>query len=118
VKRPGAISVLDRFAPLRRELLDLLAALRAEDWARPTAAPRWSVKDVVAHLWGGDVGILSRRRDRVQDPGAVAERDLVSLVNRLNAEWVVATRRLSPGVLRELLARSSRRTSPASAPPD
>jgi uncharacterized protein (TIGR03083 family) len=106
MKRPGAIVVVDRFAPLRRQLLELLAALREDDWARPTAAPSWSVKDLASHLLAGDVGMLSRRRDGFRPPGTVvgAYSELVNLVNRLNEEWVVATRRLSPRLLRELLA--------------
>jgi len=34
--------------------------------------------------------------------------DLLAFLNRLNAEWVTATRRLSPPVLIELLAQSGR----------
>ncbi|MBV9939536.1 MAG: maleylpyruvate isomerase family mycothiol-dependent enzyme, partial [Acidobacteriaceae bacterium] len=63
MKSPDKIMIVDRFAPLRAHLLTLLAELGEEDWARPTAAPGWSVKDVTAHLWGGDVAILSGKRD-------------------------------------------------------
>ncbi|HVH09935.1 MAG TPA: maleylpyruvate isomerase family mycothiol-dependent enzyme [Gemmatimonadales bacterium] len=106
VRRPAAIDACDRFAPLRGELGALLAGLGAGDWERPTAAGQWSVKDVAAHLLGGDVGILSRRRDGVRGPGAPVRThaDLVRLVDRLNAEWVVAMRRASPRLLVELLA--------------
>jgi uncharacterized protein (TIGR03083 family) len=103
---PGEILVADRFEPLRGQLLELLAGLSEDDWARPTAAPRWSVKDVAAHLLGGDIGILSRKRDRFSPPGTAIRTysELVDLVNRLNDEWVVAARRMSPRLLRELLA--------------
>jgi uncharacterized protein (TIGR03083 family) len=106
IKHPGEIVIVDRFAPLRTRLLELLAGLSEEDWTRPTAASRWSVKDVAAHLLGGDVGILSRKRDAFRPPGAViaAYTDLVDLINRLNAEWVLAARRMSPHLLCELLA--------------
>jgi hypothetical protein len=52
------------------------------------------------------VGILSRERDRFRPVGQAIEslEDLVALVNRLNAEWVTAARRMSPRVLRTLLA--------------
>src|ERR1700720_4949 len=105
MKRPDEIVVVDRFAPLRTQLLTLLAGLGEDDWARPTAVPRWSVKDVTAHLLGGDIGILSRKRDVFHPPGSAAGtyRELVDLVNRLNEEWVMATRRMSPRLLRELL---------------
>ena len=106
IKRPGEIVVVDRFAPLRTRLLELLADLSEDDWARPTSAGRWSVKDVAAHLLGGDVGILSRKRDGFRPSGAATGNyhDLVELINRLNAEWVLAARRVSPRLLRELLA--------------
>ena len=106
MKRPGEIAVVDRFAALRTQLLGVLADLSAKDWARPTAAPGWSVKDVAAHLLGGDVGILSRKRDGFCPPGAGFQTyaELVELVDRLNREWVQAVRRMSPRLLRELLA--------------
>jgi uncharacterized protein (TIGR03083 family) len=99
------IAVLDRFAPLRVHLLKLLAELSEDDWTRPTAAPRWSVKDVTAHLLGGDIGILSRKRDSFTPSGPTVETysDLVNLVNGLNQEWTTAARRMSPRVLLDLL---------------
>jgi uncharacterized protein (TIGR03083 family) len=105
MKRPGQIIVVDRFAPLRKQLLGLLADLSEDDWARPTAASRWSVKDVAAHLLGGDIGVLSRIRDGYCPAGRVIATysDLVDLVNRLNDEWVLAAQRISPRLLGELL---------------
>ncbi len=106
MRRPGEIVVIERFAPLRTHLLDLLAGLSESEWSRPTAAPRWSVKDVAAHLLGGDIGILSRRRDAFHAAGPVVTnyRELVDLINGLNEEWVAAARRMSPRLIRELLA--------------
>jgi uncharacterized protein (TIGR03083 family) len=105
MKRPGEIAVVDRFAALRTQLLGVLAGLSAEDWTKPTVAPAWSVKDVAAHLLGGDVGILSRKRDGFWPPGAVFQTyaELVELVNRLNRDWVQAARRMSPRLVCELL---------------
>ena len=106
MKPPGVIAVRDRFAPLRQELIALLESLDEQDWMRPTTAPGWSVKDVAAHLLGGDVGVLSRERDgfRVAPVAPSTYRELVELVNRLNEEWTVAARRISPRLLCELLA--------------
>jgi len=105
MKLPAAITVRDRFAPLRQELIAVLEGLNEQDWMRPTAAPAWSVKDVAAHLLGGDIGILSRERDGFRfapvDPSTY--RELVELVNQLNDEWTVAARRISPRLLCELL---------------
>src|ERR1700737_2508678 len=106
MRSPGEILVADRFAHLRGRLLELLAGLSSEDWTRPTAAPRWSVKDVAAHLLGGDIGILSRNRDGFRPTGTMVGTygELVDLLNRLNDEWVLAARRISFRLLRELLA--------------
>jgi uncharacterized protein (TIGR03083 family) len=106
MKQPAVIAVRDRFAPLRRELIALLNGLSEQDWMSPTAAPGWSVKDLAAHLLGGDIGILSRERDAFcstpVEPSTY--RELVALVNRLNEEWTVAARRISPRLLCELLS--------------
>ncbi len=105
MKSPDKIIVVHRFAPLRAHLLSLLAELGEDDWARPTAAPLWSVKDVAAHLLGGDIAILSGRRDGFRCNQEInSQTELIELVDRLNAEWVLALRRISPRLLRELLA--------------
>ena len=106
MKHPSAIDVVDRFAPLRAKLIELLSDLSADDWSRATAAPRWSVKDVAAHLLGGDIGILARGRDRFSFAGGKIQEygELVELVNRLNDQWILAAGRLSPRLLCELLA--------------
>jgi uncharacterized protein (TIGR03083 family) len=105
VNSPHKILIVDRFPPLRAHLLTLLAELDEHDWARPTAAPLWSVKDVAAHLLGGDISILSGKRDGFRPPQKFdGHAQLIELIDRLNAEWVLATRRMSPRLLREFLA--------------
>jgi uncharacterized protein (TIGR03083 family) len=104
MKHPAQILVADRFPALRIQLLELLADLSEDDWVRPTAAPLWSLKDIAAHLLGGDVWILAGKRDGFH-PDKLQEYDqLIELVNRLNAEWVLAARRMSPRLLRDFLA--------------
>jgi uncharacterized protein (TIGR03083 family) len=106
LKRPLPICVADRFPDLRIRLLELLSDLSDSDWNRETVAPLWSVKDIVSHLLGGDIGILSRRRDRLSITAKpiLGHDELVELINELNGQWVTAARRISPRVLRELLA--------------
>ncbi|HEY3823429.1 MAG TPA: maleylpyruvate isomerase family mycothiol-dependent enzyme [Bryobacteraceae bacterium] len=102
---PNKIFVVDRFAPLRKHLLTLLAELDENEWYRPTAAPGWSVKDIATHLLGGDVWILSGKRDGFRLPQKIdSYGQLIELVDRLNREWVTAARRMSPRLLREMLA--------------
>jgi hypothetical protein len=69
-------------------------------------AKQWTVKDIAAHLLDGNFRAISMMRDGYfgDPPGKIdSYQDLVDYLNRLNADWVKATRRLSPGVLIELL---------------
>ncbi|HXU39876.1 MAG TPA: maleylpyruvate isomerase family mycothiol-dependent enzyme [Blastocatellia bacterium] len=105
MKPPQPIIVADLFQPVLDSLLELLSGLSADDWNKPTACARWSVKDIASHLLGGEVGILSRKRDRYAYSGSdsISWDDLVALINRLNDTWVTATSRMSPRVLCELM---------------
>ena len=100
--RPETVGL---FLPLQRELIALLRGLGEDDWARPTVARGWTVKDVTAHLLDTDLRRLSAQRDAhrlsVKELGGYDE--LVAFINRLNAAWVEMARRLSPRVLTDLL---------------
>jgi uncharacterized protein (TIGR03083 family) len=106
------VLVADLFPDERRALLDLLANLSTDQWNMPTICAGWSVHDVALHVWGGDVGIISRRRDGWVNPAVAASGDLshweelVAFINRSNDDWVRATRRISPPILIELLLLS------------
>ena len=101
---PQPILVTDLFPETLESLLDLLSQLSNEDWNRSTVCSKWSVKDIAAHLLGGKLGVLSRKRD-AYTPGADITKwaDLVNLINTLNDTWVKAAARLSPRVLCELM---------------
>ncbi|WP_035565353.1 maleylpyruvate isomerase N-terminal domain-containing protein [Hymenobacter sp. IS2118] len=107
---PVPIEVLPLFPVLDQRLLELLRSLSPADWQRPTLARLWTVKDVAAHLLDGNLRTLSMLRDGYfgesppEDPATYG--GLVSYLNRLNADWVRAARRLSPAVLIELLEQS------------
>lgn len=105
MQRPEPILVAERFPALLDALLALLESLPDDDWSRPTALPGWSVKDVVQHLLGDEMNILSGKRDRFSESrGAIIDWEtLVAFINERNRVWVEATRRLSPRLLRELL---------------
>jgi uncharacterized protein (TIGR03083 family) len=102
------VVVTDLFPPERAALLELLSSLAAEQWQAPTVCPGWSVKDVALHLLGGDIDLLSRRRDGAApaDPPSqpAGFQELVASLDRLNQTWVEATRRVSFRLLCELLA--------------
>jgi uncharacterized protein (TIGR03083 family) len=107
MKSVEPIFVTELFCQIHGELLSLLRNLSGDDWSKPTAARMWTVKDVVAHLLDGDVRRLSYQRDKAPmvPPEAPIEnyRDLVNFLNRLNADWVAAARRISPRLLIEFL---------------
>jgi uncharacterized protein (TIGR03083 family) len=105
MKSPEPILTGHLFPEVRKHLLELLRSLGDDEWLLPTAAKNWDVKDIAAHLLGGDLGNLSRRRDAYTPwPKAIDDwKDLVVFINKLNASWVAAARRLSPRVLCDLL---------------
>src|SRR5688572_23201562 len=82
----------------------LLADLAPEDWSRPTVCADWSVHDVALHLLGGQLSTLSRRRDDFSRLAFAPGEELPSFVNRINDEWLRAARRISPPLLRDLMA--------------
>lgn len=100
------------FWPLTAELLALLRALPADAWSLPTSAGGWEVRDVVAHLLDGDFRRLSAERDGHSPPvpptALQGYAHLVDYLDRLNARWIAAARRLSPRLMIELLEASGR----------
>ena len=102
------IVTLPLFAELDRLLLELLRSLTPADWQRPTLARQWTVKDVAAHLLDGNLRTPSMLRDEYygETPDDFSYAGMVAYLNRLNADWVQAMRRLSPAVLTDLLAQT------------
>lgn len=92
-------------------LFKLLEELSAEDWCKPTLASKWDVKDIAVHLLDGNLRALSMLRDGYhgEKPGSIhSYADLVRFLNALNADWVRATKRLSPKVIVDLLRVSGK----------
>ncbi len=90
------------FSELNDQLIQMLEDLDPEEWQAPTIAGRWRVKDVVAHLLDGDIRTLSIQRDRYfgeSPPESNEYNQMVAWLNQLNADWVRASRRISPEVL-------------------
>ena len=108
MKTPQPIIVTSLFPDVLDSLLDLLSTPSVDDWNRPTVCARWSVKDIATHLLGGQLGILSRKRDGYAFSGNPIKKwdDLVALINELNDIWIKAASRFSPPVLCELLRLS------------
>src|SRR5215213_2285537 len=103
------IDVVDLFPEERAALLRVLEDLSAEEWQTPTVCPGWSVKDIALHLLGDDVSVLGRGRDGHVSPNFAEGLDistwdgLLTAINRQNATWVYATRRMSSPLLLTML---------------
>ena len=102
MRRPlPRIETLDLLRETNEALVDLLESLTDAEWLRPTIHKDRSVKDLAAHLLDGSWRRLATQRD-----GFFGERfegstfdELVAFIQRLNREWIVAARRLSPKML-------------------
>jgi uncharacterized protein (TIGR03083 family) len=99
------------FTEERADFVALLASLGDADWAMPTEAGRWTVKDVALHLLDDDLGWLSRGRDSdrsglLDDTGDY--RQFVAALDAKNQRWVDGASGLSHRVLQDLLEWSGR----------
>jgi uncharacterized protein (TIGR03083 family) len=105
------IYTVELFPVLESKLIELLRCLNHEDWKRPTLARQWTVKDVAAHLLDGNIKRLSMQRDGyfgLPAPDMSSYESFIGFINRNNAEWVQAARRISPPLLIELLESTSK----------
>jgi hypothetical protein len=95
------IDVVHLLPVLDRKLNDLMKSLTPDEWQKQTIAKLWTVKDVAAHLLDGNIRILSILRDNYygEQPNINSYQDLVDFLNRLNADWVKAMKRISPQML-------------------
>ncbi|MEZ5041951.1 MAG: maleylpyruvate isomerase N-terminal domain-containing protein [Saprospiraceae bacterium] len=109
MKKPIPIHIVDLLPKLDRLLIELLDSLSINDWSKQTIAPEWQIKDVAVHLLDGNLRTLSMLRDHYygEKPAQIdSYQDLVAYLNQLNADWVKATKRLSPQVIIEWLKKS------------
>lgn len=108
LREPDAIEVKNLFMPDRLALLDLLAELEPSEWTLPTVCPGWHVRDVALHILGVDLGNIAIRRDGLAHLQPATGEELGPFINRINAEWVTAARRLTAPLIRELLEFTAR----------
>lgn len=95
------IDVVHLLPVLDKILIELLESLTKEEWQKQTVARLWTVKDVAGHLLDGNIRILSMLRDDYFGEKTTAQTfgELVDFLNGLNADWVKAMKRVSPGML-------------------
>ena len=103
----GVTATAHLFPGLHEHLMALLRGLSPEGWLRPTLARNWCVRDIALHLLDGDVRRLSFQRDGLPllapDAPVSGHDEFVRFLNGLNADWIRATRRVSPRLLMDLL---------------
>ncbi len=90
----------------RGRLLSLLASVSDAQWAAPTAAPQWTVKDIALHLLDGDLSWLARNRDHHRTgniPAPSAREEFVRRLAQRNQRWIDGTQTLSPQLITGLL---------------
>src|SRR3954466_15389489 len=101
------ILVADLFPEINCRLVELLRSLAMDEWNVPTVSSRRTVKDIASHLLDGTLRRLSMQRDGFFPAGGSgrprSDETLMCFLNRLNDEWEIATRRLSPKVLIDLI---------------
>ncbi|CCH03177.1 hypothetical protein FAES_5178 [Fibrella aestuarina BUZ 2] len=111
MKPIGPVETAPLFPILHEKLVELLRSLSPDDWHRDTICAGWTVKDVASHLLDTALRTITLYRDGYSSPEPVAihsYRDLVDYLNRLNNDWVRATRRLSPALLTDWLDEAGR----------
>ena len=111
MKAAEPILTVDLFPVLEGKLIELLRCLNHDDWLRPTLARQWTVKDIAAHLLDGNIKRLAMQRDGffgLDAPPRDGYGSFIQFINRNNAEWVEAARRMSPRTLIDLLEGTSK----------
>jgi hypothetical protein len=111
---PPPILIAPLLAKIDVKLIELLRSLSAEDWQKPTIVPLWNVHDIALHLLDTNLRTLSILRDKyvgVKPPTINSYQDLLGFLNKLNADWIVAMRRISPQILIELLEQTGKQNS-------
>ncbi|MFE9764333.1 maleylpyruvate isomerase family mycothiol-dependent enzyme [Streptomyces sp. NPDC005808] len=89
------------FGPELASLLDVLRALRRNEWSK-AAVPGWTVQDIAAHILGDYHGRLGWSTESHQRARAAGE-TLEAFIHRVNQEWIDLYADHSPAELIEAL---------------
>lgn len=105
------IQTIHLFPELTEKLLELLKELKTEDWDTPSPIKGRTVKDLVSHLIDSALRRLSIQRDNYTDKSVniniQSYSDLVNYIQKLNSDWMLSTRRLSPDILIDMFEYAS-----------
>lgn len=100
------VEVVHLFPTLNASLIQLLENLSPAQWNIPTVCDKWTVKDIASHLLDTALRRVSAGRDNHFGtvPQIDSYDDLVNFLNKLNADWVEAYKRVSPHILIKQMA--------------
>jgi uncharacterized protein (TIGR03083 family) len=106
---PGPIDAVAALERVEAALLDLLDTIAPAEWDSATIVPGWRVRHVAGHLLDTALRKLAIVRDGFapERPASGSADDVRDFVNRVNAEGVQVYGRLSPPVLRAVMAAVS-----------
>lgn len=102
------IDVISVFPSLNKALADLLKSLKPGDWNKHTVCPKWTVKDIVAHLLDTNIRRLSIGRDGnsfLKNRKFTTYEEVIDFLNDLNADCPKAMKRGSPEILIEMIEK-------------
>ncbi len=97
------VDLRQEFAGQRANLIAFLRDVPPVGWQKSTACEGWTVADIAAHIVGDMAGRISSSRDAATGSRPLPGESLARFIDRSNAEWVVAMRRLSPAVILEMM---------------
>jgi hypothetical protein len=99
------INFLPIFSDLNEEYTKLLKNLKPTDWSKSTVCKGWDVRAITVHLLDTNLRRLSIGRDGhsfLKNKQFSTYEQLVTFLNDLNAEWILAMRRVSNELIIEL----------------
>ena len=99
------INLLPTFSDLNEEYIQLLKNLRHSDWNKSTVCKDWDVRAITLHLLDTNIRRLSIGRDGhsfLKNKQFNTYQELVAFLNQLNAEWILAMKRVSNEIIIDL----------------
>ena len=102
------IDVLSVFPTLNKELIYLLKSLKSTEWDKKTVCPEWTIRDIAIHLLDTNLRKLSIDRDGhsyLKNREFATYEELIIYLNQLNANFIIALRRVSTNILIEMIEK-------------
>jgi hypothetical protein len=99
------INFLPIFSDLNEEYDKLLKNLKPADWNKITVCKGWDVRAIAVYLLDTNIRRLSIGRDGhsfLKNKQFSTYQELVAFLNELNAEWILAMKRVSNEIILEL----------------